>query len=176
MSGGMMTPKGVYCDQLISADGDCVNYGWRSNIVVERCRELIAAFMCGDGAVEAGIQFIALGRGDAEWDSVAPGSPVMSTSSLKDTSPEIVDVSAMTLAYLDSTGTETSLPTKNLQVTITLSPGLLPTSASEPTFPLREFGLFGRYSGGNYMIDYVRHPVIHVGPDDTLVRRIQLVF
>jgi len=174
----LITPTGRYHDQLIREDGHCIDYGWRSNIVVDRCRALLTAFMRGDGNVEPGVQFILLGRGQSGWDSTPPAPPVAGTTSLVDSSPELITIAdpAMVLSYLDSTGSEVLVPHNCVQITITLGPGTLPTSISEPLYPLREFGLFGRYDGADYMIDYVRHPVINVGPADTLVRKIRLVF
>lgn len=39
--------------------------------------------------------------------------------------------------------------------------------------PLREFGLFGLFDGKDYMINCVRHPVIHKDAASTLVRVIR---
>ena len=70
----MMTwPDGKYHDRLIRAGGAIADGGWRSNIVVDRCRRLLAAFMKGDSAA-LGVQSLAVGRGDAAWDS-APVAP-----------------------------------------------------------------------------------------------------
>lgn len=178
MSEKLITPKGTYHDQLIREDGRCMDYGWRSNIVVDRCRALLTAFMRGDSNVEPGVQFISLGRGENTWDTTPPSPPVAGSTMLTDSSPEIISNTdpEMVLSYLDSTGSEVAVPGTCVQITITLGPGTLPTSVSDPVYPLREFGLFGRYDGADYMIDYVRHPVINVGPADTLVRRIRLVF
>ncbi len=178
MNEQLRTPKGIYHDQIIYADGQQMDYGWRSNIVVDRCRTLLTAFMRGDVDVEPGIRYLALGRGISTWDDTPPSPPVAGALALTDSSPEIITVGdpAMTLAYLDTTGSETTTPGNCLQITLTIASGMLPTSSSEPTYPLREFGLFGRYDSADYMIDYVRHPVINISPTDTLVRRIRLVF
>lgn len=168
--------QGKYRDQLISASGDMVDFGWRNNIVVNQCRQLLAGFMKGDPS--SGIQFIALGRGDAGWDIEMPAAPDMGVDALTDSSPETIAISdaAMEIDYLDSTGEITADISHRIQVTINLAPGSLPIAPGDSAFPLREFALFGELNTENYMIDYVRHPVMHIGPEDTLVRRVRLVF
>lgn len=168
--------KGIYRDRLITVNGERFDSGWRSNIIVNRCRELLSAFMKGDSVT--GVQFISLGQGDANWDSLVPESPLAETSQLEDASPFILDVSApqVTLEYINSANEAVLDPTNRLQITVNLEAGSPPIGTGEETYPLREFGLFGRIGTVNYMIDYVRHPVVHKGPEDTLVRTIRLVF
>ena len=170
------TYKGIYHDRLIRHDGQVLDHGWRSNIIVNRCRELLAAFMLGDTVV--GVQFIALGRGEAGWDSTPPAAPTAGTQQLTDVAPAYIQLSdpAMTIEYLNAGNHVVSGPTHRLQISVTLAPGTPPAPAGETSYALREFALFGRYGSENYMIDYVRHPVIHKGVNDTLVRTIRLVF
>lgn len=166
-------PDGKYRDVLRRADGSATDFGWRSNIVVDRCRELLAAFMLGGPAL--GIQHLQLGRGQAVWDTAPPGPPAPGTFELADASPVTVEVADLTLEYLDAGGSVTAVPQHRIQVTLELTPGMLPVSGDE-VFPLREFALFGRLDGDAYMIDYVRHPVMNLGAGDSLTRRIRLVF
>ena len=168
--------QGKYWDQLITASGDRFDFGWRSNVIVNQCRQLLAAFMKGDPS--NGIQFIALGRGDVAWDAEMPVSPDISTDQLTDPSPATVAVTdtEMQIDYLDSVGAITTDPSHRIQVTVTLAPGSLPIAMGETAFPLREFALFGQLNPDDFMIDYVRHPVMNIGPEDTLIRRVRLVF
>lgn len=166
-------PDGKYWDILKKADGGLLDYGWRSNIVVDQCRELLAAFMLGGAA--SGIQRIDLGRGEDAWDGMPAPTPNPGTLSLTDASPVSINNSALQLDFIDVTGNVVSLPTHSIQITLTLTPGTLPISGDE-VFPLREFALFGQLNGGDSMIDYVRHPVMNIAADDTLIRRIRLVF
>lgn len=168
--------QGKYRDRLITASGDHIDYGWRSNVIVNQCRQLLAAFMKGDPT--NGIQFIALGRGDVAWDSEMPAPPGMSTDQLTDPSPETVAITdtAMEIDYLNSVGDITTDTSHRIQVTVTLAPGSLPIAMGETAFPLREFALFGQRDTDDFMIDYVRHPVMNIGPEDTLIRRVRLVF
>lgn len=166
-------PEGKYWDLIRKANGQDIDFGWRSNIVVDQCRELLAAFMSGGPAV--GIQRLDLGRGDAAWDTVPPPAPTAGTLSLTDTSPVAINLADLQLDYLDAMGNVTPDPQHRLQVVLTLEPGDLPISDDE-VFPLREFALFGELDGSDYMIDYVRHPVMNIGAEDTLTRTIRLVF
>ena len=167
-------PEGKYCDRLIRVSGAVVECGWRSNIVVDRCRRLLAAFMKGDSAA-LGIQSLAIGRGDAIWDT-ALQAPTPGIEQLVDTAPVTIPIAAADMSYLDAAGSVTAGPTQRLQITVTMAPGTPPPPASETTYPLREFALFGTFGGERYMIDYVRHPVIHKAAGDTLVRTIRLIF
>lgn len=171
-----LTFKGIYHDRLLLGDDRVLDCGWRSNIIVNRCRDLLAAFLLGDSAL--GVQYIALGQGDAAWDSTPPAAPSAGTQQLTDVTPEHIQLSdpAMTIAYLNVANEVVSGPTNRLQITVTLGPGLPPALSGETSYPLREFALFGRYGSEDYMIDYVRHPIIHKGVKDILVRTIRLVF
>jgi hypothetical protein len=167
-------PDGKYRDRLLRADGSVRDFGVRSNIVVDRCRQLLSAFMRGDSAA-SGIQSLALGRGDPAWDTQAV-PPLASTEQLVDGAPVVIAVASSDISYLDASGTPVAGPTPRLQITVTLAPGTPPPPLGETSYPLREFALFGAIGGDEYMIDCVRHPVIHKGAADTLVRTIRLVF
>lgn len=167
-------PKGVYRDRIITLDGRITDRGWRSNIIVDRCRRLLAAFMKGDSTM--GIQFLALGKGDASWDIVTPALPAPGIQTLTDPHFVRVPVTAGQLEYLDAMGVPAGSATNCIQVTVSLGPGTPPAEGGGASYPLREFGLFGKLGDEEYMIDYVRHPVIHKQPGDTLVRTIRLVF
>lgn len=164
-------PKGIYRDRLITAQGRVIDRGWCSNLIVNRGRLLIAGFMRGDGPV--GIQRLLIGRGEADWDDDPPGPPLPTTTQLVDPAPFERVVAPAQIQYLDTTGTPTAGPTNRLQLTVTLGPDEPPDL--DP-YPLREFGLFGSFGGEGFMINYVRHPVIHKPADATLERTIQLVF
>jgi hypothetical protein len=167
-------PEGKYCDRWLRAGGEVVECGWRSNIVVDRCRMLLAAFMRRDGAA-AGIQALAVGRGDPSWDTALP-PPTPGIEQLVDTSPVTIPIGTGDLSYLDAAGNPTAGPTPRLQVMVTLAPGTPPPEMGSDNYPLREFALIGDFGGTPYMIDYVRHAVIHKAAGDSLVRTIRLIF
>lgn len=174
MSSEIVMPKGLYQDRLISHKGKAIDFGRRSNIIVDRCRFLLAAFMKGD--TSSGIQSLKVGKGLDTWDSNPPAQPVRTTEFLTDTSPMDIPITASQIEYLDAAGNITAGPTHSLRITIILGPGTPPIASGETSYPLREFGLFGRFGSEEYMIDYARHPVIHKQADDTLERTIHLIF
>lgn len=168
-----LLPDGKYWDVIEKADGSLIDYGWRSNIIVDQCRELLAAFMLGGTAL--GIQRLSLGRGEDAWDGMPAPEPNAGTSSLTDASPVSISAGSLQLDFIDATGGVSATPTHRIEITLTLTPGTLPISGDE-VFPMREFALFGQLGGADCMIDYVRHPVMNIAADDTLTRRIRLVF
>lgn len=167
-------PEGKYRDRL-NVGGKKIDFGWRSNVVVDQCRALIAAFIRGEATF--GIQHIALGVGDVNWDDVAYESPLVSTFELVDSAPQTILIAdaELQVEFIDLVGSVSLAPTNRLLVTATIEGsnlGLLPGE----TFPLREFALFGRLGVDNYMIDYVRHPVMNIGIDDVLTRQVRFIF
>ncbi len=172
--------KGIYRDRLIGADGRIVfDSGWRSNTIVDRGRMLLAAFMKGDGA--NGIQYLAVGSGDPNWDNNgAPAPDTATTDGLvaRYTGDPIPPEGTFEMVYLDENEdpvTDGSVTTR-LQITATLTSGYPAPGSDADTFPLREFGLFGRLNGSDYLINVIRHPVIHKDKDSTLIRVIRLFF
>jgi len=167
-------PQGMYQDQLIRGGRAIHDTGWRSNIVVDRCRQLLAAFMRGDSAA-IGVQSIDVGRGNPMWDTT-PELPSAGAVQLVDTAPVTIPVATTDMSYLDATGNPVPGPPHRLQIVVTLAPAMPPVPMGETSYPLREFALFGVFGGERYMIDCVHHPVVHKAAGDTLVRTIRLVF
>src|SRR3990167_4893510 len=122
---------GKYHDQLRRASGQLLDFGWRSNIVVDRCRDLLAAFLVGTPA--QGIQYIALGRGDSSWDLTPPSPPVAGTTTLVDATPVIAAVtdSTVSLDFVDAVGAVTATPSHRLQLTLTVTGADFPISGDE---------------------------------------------
>lgn len=170
-----LTLNGIYQDTIIDAQGNPIfSSGWRSNMVVMRCRVLLSSFLKNDGAV--GIQALQVGRGDPAWDSNPPPLPDPNTiTKLVDGAPFEVPVAQLKLEYLDPTDSVTGNASNRLQITATLGPGV-PPAAPGTTFPLREFALFGQLNGARQMIDYIRHPLIHKDATMTLERKVRLIF
>lgn len=166
--------KGIYQDHIRRADGTVQMRGWRSNVVVDQCRMLLAAFMRGQ-ANTFGIEQLLIGQGDPGWDSNPPAPPVRTTTALVDGSPVAVPVAAPNITYLSTAGTVVPGPTPILEITLDLGPGVPPPIGTDP-YPLREFALMGRIGTTDFMIDYVQHPVIHKAAGDALTRTIRLQF
>lgn len=167
--------KGIYRDILKEGDGTVIHdSGWVSNTIVERCRILLAGFMRNDSS--DGIQHLAFGQGLDTWDDNGTPTPDPLASGLVTPYNPPIPFAGLTITYLDENDHEVSAPTSRLQITAILPPGYPAPLASLTTYPLREFGLFGRFSGTDFMINSIRHSVIHKDASATLIRIIRLYF
>jgi hypothetical protein len=166
--------RGTYRDVLLSGDGRRRHdSGWTPNTVVDRGRALLAGFLRNDDST--GIQFLAVGRGLPQWDADGPPPPETTLTDLVDRHAPPIPAGELNLAYLDAGGNVVEGPTTRLQITATLPAGY-PEVAPGGTYPLREFGLFGSFGGAEYMVNCVRHGVIHKDASSTLIRVIRLSF
>lgn len=172
--------EGIYRDVLRGPRGELIrDAGWKPNMIVLRCRELLAAFMKGDQAESPlGIQSLKLGRGDPAWDNAPPaGKPPETTTQLVDSTPFVIPKASLTLQYLNGNNEFSAAPTNRLEIVAVIGPGQPEPQLNLPSpYPIREFGLFGRLKNVDYMIDYVRHPLIEKDAAVTLERRVQLIF
>jgi len=136
---------------------------------------LLAGFMKNDPS--DGIQYLYVGKGLKEWDTDgAPAPDPITTTDLVDPYSEPISVSDLELVYLDKNDAAIAGPTTRLQITTTLDPGYPAPISPLTTYPLREFGLFGKFDGDTFMIDCIRHPVIHKDVSATLIRVVRLYF
>jgi hypothetical protein len=168
--------KGIYRDMLKGPDNELLfDSGWVSNTIVDSCRVLLAEFMSSDSS--AGIIHLAVGQGLAEWDASGPPAPnpATTTALIAGHIPPI-GVADLDMVYLNNADGVVVGPTNRLQITATLAPGYPPALPSLTTYPLREFGLFGSAGGTTYMINCIRHPVIHKDEAASLIRVIRLYF
>jgi hypothetical protein len=172
--------KGIYRDRLFCSDGSLAHdSGWVANTIVSNCRVLLARLMMND--LLGGIRYLAVGQGSDAWDTEGtpapdPGSVTGLTSPYAVTVPDAASGSTLEFAYLGSSDAVVHTPTSRLQITITLVPGYPSPVSPATVYPLREFGLFGGSTEETYMINCVRHPVIHKHVSATLVREIRLYF
>jgi hypothetical protein len=172
--------RGIFCDVMKDADSRILyDSGWTSNTIVTRCRVLLTAFMRNDRA--SGIQYLVVGHGEADWDTkgVPPADPETTTNLANrfgDSISDWISASDLDIQYLDSSDGVQSDPSPRLQITATLQPGYPTPMPDLNTYPLREFGLFGELDGEPYMINSIRHPVIHKDESATLVRVVRLYF
>lgn len=166
--------KGIYRDILRGPKGNLIyDSGWVHNTIVESCRVLLARLM--SNTASNGIQFLAVGYGEPDWDSDGIPEIEVTTDDLVNRFTDTpIRVNASDFVYLNEAGAVVTGPTSRLQVTATLGPGYpAPLPGPLNTAPLREFGLF---STDGYMINGVRHAVIHKDVSATLVRVIRLYF
>ena len=168
--------KGMYRDVLTDGDGRVLyDSGWASNTIVDCCRILLAGFMKNESS--SGIQFLAVGQGLTTWDTTAgPPAPDPTATDLVAPYHEKFQVHQSDMAYLNEKDKVVVNPTQRLQITLTLKAGDPQPEEPLQTYPLREFGLFGTFNGEDYMINSIRHPVIHKDANATLVRVIRLYF
>lgn len=177
--------KGIYRDVLTDRDGNVIfDSGWKSNLIVNGCRILLAALMKNN--TPGGITCLRVGIGDPAWDDLADGPPppVETDNALTDTEHffEIPVGDNLVLEYLYEAGEPPGDPTHRLVISAALGKDEpTPPNPALSTYPLREFGLFGVYVDEHgvsheYMIDSIRHPVIHKDEDATLNRVIRLYF
>ncbi len=174
--------KGTYRDILIEPGrGVIFDSGWNNNTIVDTCRMLLAGFMKSDST--SGIQYLAVGQGLESWDADIPDIVPATTDALMskalNTPPPYkhpIVAADLDFAYLNASEKVVAGPTPRLQIKATLSPGVPQPVGGGTTYPLREFGLFGRFDNTDYMINCIRHPVIHKGPTATLIRSVRLYF
>lgn len=166
---------GIYRDILQGADGAVIHdSGWTNNTIVERCRILLAGFMRNDPS--DGIRFMAFGRGLDAWDDSGPPAPDPQATGLVTPYSPPIAFAGLSVVYLDESNSEVGTPTSRLQITAILGPGYPAPLPGLTTYPLREFGLFGRLNGTDFMINSIRHAVIHKDATATLIRMIRLFF
>jgi len=165
--------EGIYRDVLIGPDGEPIfDSGWQSNMIVLSCRVLLGGFMKNE-ATAKGIQSLHVGQGDAAWDKLAQAPKPDPNTTTQLTDAPGFSVPKIKLEYLDAKDAVTITQTNRIQITATLEAGQPP---GPNPFPLREFGLFGQMNGVDFMIDYVRHPLIEKDSLMTLERKVRLVF
>lgn len=167
--------KGIYRDELTDAAGQLIYQSdWKSNTIVESCRIFLAKVMKNGSQVfsgELGIQSLQVGRGNDNWDTDGTPLPTETQTQLVDVSP--VEITDLSIDYLDKTDQPVNNPTSRIQIRATLEAGQPPGFTS---YPLREFGLVGRFGNEDYLLNYVTHPVIHKDQLTTLTRTIRLYF
>jgi hypothetical protein len=170
---------GVYRDILKEPErGLIYDSGWHRNTIVNRCRMLLAGFMKRDSST-SGIQYLQVGQGVETWDVEGIPDPEPDTT-FKLENPVADHVNDLVFTYLDAENDpihdSADEPTERLQITATLQAGYPAALPGGTTYPLREFALFGQFGLESYMINCIRHPVIHKGPTATLIRVVRLYF
>ncbi len=168
--------KGIYRDILKDTNDRLVSdSGWNNNTILNGCRLLLAGFMKND--IASGIQYLAVGQGQEAWDlEGAPAPDPATTTVLENRAYPSIPFSALEVVFLDSTDNIILEPSSRLQITATLAPGFPAPIAVETTYPLREFGLFGQLGTSEFMINNIRHPVLHKDENATLIRIMRLYF
>jgi len=170
--------KGIYRDILKGpANRVILDSGWVANTIVDRCRILLAGFVKNEST--HGLTYLAVGRGQDGWDDLTRPLPVpdpATTTDLERRYEPTIPVADLQLVYLGATDEEVAGPTSRLQITARLRENYPQPIPPFNTYPLREFGLFARFGGADYMINCVRHPLIQKDASTSLIRVIRLYF
>ena len=170
---------GKYQDTLIDKNGNVKKHEIKNNQVQLTALKLIASLLKNQ-ANTLGIQYIALGTGDATWDLLPNNKPnPMPNSDIKLTT-EVFRKSIPTsdIVFVDPTaafgqGAISQTPTTRLRITTQIE-------ANEANTTLREFALFGGNAtvmqDSGFMLNWVAHPLIEKTDDVVLNRMIELDF
>lgn len=196
-----LTIKGRWGSVFEYEDGRVVRTGFQAeNLVVNAFALMISALLAqqinlntgvytipttsgngNNGLVYYGITHMAIGEGDAGWDSVPPsGIPAVGDTTLV---AEIATASggrkACTVQHIDGSNNVVTAPTGRLLLTAVWNTG-------EAIGNHREFGLFGGYTATGTladkdkgtMVNHVVHAKIpkQVGADFVLTRQVRLIF
>src|SRR5689334_3553304 len=95
--------KGIYRDMLTGPDQRVIyDSGWVSNTIVEHCRMLLAGFVKNEKV--NGLQYLAVGQGQPDWDANGAPAPLASTDHLENPYNPPIPVAQLQLAYLDDAG------------------------------------------------------------------------
>lgn len=174
------TLRGIYRDCLIHANGETVATDWRPNTIVRNCRVLLAGCLRGDFP-EIKLE-LSVGRGRDDWDENEPGKAAESVQGLEQAHTPALGRESLQIDYLDE-GTQSDVPQPALQIIATLPPGYPPALPDLDSYPLREFGVFGAVTQNagtatektlRYMVNCIRHPVIHKNAAATLIREVRI--
>lgn len=144
---------------------------WQPNIIVSSVANLVAGLF-QNHAPYSGVQRMAVGSGDAAWDSLPnriPPAPVITQTRLDAEIGRVVPV----IIFLAPDNTASSTPTNRIQVTGTFG-------AADANGSWREMGVFGGNSTASIntgiLINYIRFPIITKVSTETIVRRVRFVF
>ncbi len=141
-------------------------------MIVSSAWPLVAALLRNEPGMR-GILYCAVGAGERAWDTASP-SPVAGPE-VKQLRNEIarVAIAPADMVYLDAAGRVTKAPTHRLALSVRVA-------AAQSPRELREFGLFGGDAtatpGSGRLLNYAIHPVIALGPGQSLTRMIRLSF
>lgn len=178
--------QGIYRDVVEDAQQNVVHdSGWVSNTITVNCRKLLASFVKNEQGEDKkqpqGICHLAVGQGKEAWDHPNlsdPDSPEPkdSTGLIQPCEDVPIDLENLDVEYLNADGAVEDGPTCRIRIKATLGDGYPQPLPNTETYPLREFGLFGKLGDDLYMINCVRHPKIDKHKSETLTREIILSF
>ena len=178
MSTTILTYKGEWRDIITYENGSSFTTDWLPNQAQNTSATLSAVLfgstVLGTNPNYGGIQYLALGAGDTNWDLSPPTQtekPYTATSLVNEVD-RIQIANGTNITYLDPiTSAVSNTPTNVLQVNI-----LIPFERG--IGDLREFGLFGgdatSLKDSGYMINWVTHSVISKDNRVQILRQLKL--
>ena len=157
---------GQWKDTLIYPDGRKVEGKWSPNQIQNGAALIVAGLAGRVGEIAphnapipfTGISYMAIGSGLVGWDTVAPAQP--KTDLVLETEYFRKSIGAADMQFVDPTTpfAPSALPTRCLEVAVTLMP-------SEANGAMREFALFGGSAGptldSGEIFNWVIHPLIN---------------
>jgi len=178
LSSNILTYKGEWRDTYTFEDGSSYTTEWRPN-QAQNSSATLSAILFGSvvqssSSAYGGIQYLALGGGDSNWDLSPPtqNDKPYSATTLVNEIDRIQVANGTNVAYLDPVTEAVSVtPTRVLQVNI-----LIPFDRG--IGDLREFALFGgdatSTQDSGYMINWVTHSVISKDSRVQILRQLKL--
>ena len=168
---------GEFWDTIIKKDPDGKEVivevrEWKKNLIVNTIGPLLAALMANESVqISGGIQWHAIGHGDASWDLGLPPANAADTTLYDEHYRKIPD----SIVYLNDLNVVTPTMTHKIEITTTYD-----FSDSGADGSIREQGLFGGNAtvstDSGYMIDVIRHVEIFKDPTIKIIRKIRLSF
>lgn len=142
--------------------------GWMKNVICDTNGLLLAALNKGQAGY-TGIAFLAVGRGDAAWDT----SGVPEPSPLRTRLVDELARQAVTIAFLDGANQPTAQLTNRLEVSAVFGDG-------QADGAHREFALFGGNAtaapDSGLMVNYRTQQVKHKGAGEQLTITVRVIY
>lgn len=133
-------PKGTWKIVLEHEDGTVEVIGPKTNDIVINGKILMAALMKNDALYPNGIQYLAVGSGDSDWDTQGTPDPSFANTTLLDEVDPGGRKVPESIVYLDGpAGSPTLTPSAIIQVKTRFEKTDLPAGGVY----IREYGLFG---------------------------------
>jgi len=184
-----MNIKGKYRDVLTRNGKLIVNFGWKSNEIVEDYGRFLAALMKKDFSDQVGIEFIAVSNFDDftvfkekvagyfDWLNQGNSGPLWENKKWI----WAKNIAVNDIKYLDSEEREVDSVTNRIKIDVIFERN----EPSEETFNFKEFSLLGINKNPDdgtfltdrmFFINYVNHGVITKDKNMKLSRTIKLTF
>ena len=160
----------TWCYQLRDAETGELDFdsGWRKNVICDTCGKVLAALVKEETSY-GGAQYLAVGIGNASWDTNGTPSPSALTTQLVS---ELAR-KAVSIAFLDDSNNPTASVTNRLEIEATFGSG-------EANGAHRELGIFGgnatASTDSGLMVNYLTQGIQTKASGQELTIRVRFVF